>query len=81
MKKVLKKKVLQYTAVFEPAQKGGYTASVPSLPGCYTQGDTFEETLENIKEATSLYLEVVQEMKEEFPKEEGVIVAPIKVKV
>jgi predicted RNase H-like HicB family nuclease len=81
MKKVLKKKVLQYTAVFEPVKEGGYVVSIPSLPGCYTQGDTFEESLENIKEATSLYLEVMQKMKEELPKEEGVIVAPIKVKV
>ena len=55
-KKTIKKEVLQYTAIFE-AEKKGYTVSVPELPGCVSQGDTFEEALENIKEATSLYAE------------------------
>ncbi len=32
-----------YTALFEPAEEGGYTVTVPALPGCITGGDTFEE--------------------------------------
>ena len=35
----------------------GYIAEVPSLPGCYTQGDTIEEALANAKEAISLYID------------------------
>lgn len=35
----------------------GYIVEVPSLPGCYTQGDTIEEALANAKEAISLYIE------------------------
>jgi predicted RNase H-like HicB family nuclease len=35
----------------------GYFASCPSLQGCYTQGDTYEEILENIKDAISLHIE------------------------
>jgi predicted RNase H-like HicB family nuclease len=35
----------------------GYVASCPSLQGCYTQGDTYEEILENIKDAISLHIE------------------------
>jgi predicted RNase H-like HicB family nuclease len=35
----------------------GYYASCPSLQGCYTQADTYEEILENIKDAISLYIE------------------------
>ncbi len=37
----------------------GYFAYVPDLPGCQSQGDTFEEALENIREAAELYLETL----------------------
>ena len=36
----------------------GYDISVPSLPGCHSQGDTEEEALENIKDAITTYLEM-----------------------
>ncbi len=37
----------------------GYYAHVPELPGCQTQGETFEEVMGNIREATELYLETL----------------------
>ncbi len=37
--------------------KGGYYVFCPELPGCQSQGDTFEEARENIQEAVELYLE------------------------
>ena len=37
----------------------GYYAYCPELPGCQTQGDTFEEVMANIKEAAELYLETM----------------------
>lgn len=37
----------------------GYFAYCPTLPGCHSQGDTFEESLANIKEAVELYLETM----------------------
>jgi predicted RNase H-like HicB family nuclease len=37
---------------------GGFSASVPALPGCYSQGETRAEALENIREAAELWLEV-----------------------
>lgn len=36
---------------------GQYFGSVPALPGCYSQGSTLEELLDNMKEAISLHLE------------------------
>ena len=42
--------------VLEPSEEGGYTAFVPSLPGCISEGDSREEALVNIKEAIKLYL-------------------------
>ena len=41
-------------------EEGYYTATVPALPGCVTQGRTKEETLERIKEAIQGYLESLQ---------------------
>jgi len=50
-------KVLQYNAVFQEEREGGFSVWVPALPGCSSQGETFEEAVENIREAISLYLE------------------------
>ncbi|MSQ15810.1 MAG: type II toxin-antitoxin system HicB family antitoxin [Dehalococcoidia bacterium] len=61
---------LEYTVVLEPDQEeGGYTVTVPVLPGCISQGDTLEETLENIKEAIELYLDSCRKAGEEIPVE------------
>jgi predicted RNase H-like HicB family nuclease len=43
--------------VLEPSDEGGFTATVPSLPGCISEGDTTEEALQSIGEAIQLYLE------------------------
>jgi len=45
----------------EPSEEGGYTALVPALPGCISEGDSREQALENIKEAINLYLEPVED--------------------
>ncbi|MBI2591542.1 MAG: type II toxin-antitoxin system HicB family antitoxin [Candidatus Brennerbacteria bacterium] len=55
--KKIKKTVLNFNAVFIEESDGGYSVSVPSLPGCFSQGDNFEEAVKNIKEAVHLYLE------------------------
>lgn len=52
-----KRKILEYNVVFQEEQEGGYSAWVPELAGCASQGETFEEALANIKEAIDLYLE------------------------
>lgn len=43
--------------VFEPSDDGGFTALVPALPGCISEGDTLDEARRNIREAIELYLE------------------------
>jgi len=47
--------------VIEPSDEGGYTAAVPVLPGCISEGDTREEALANIQEAIQLYLEPIDD--------------------
>ena len=46
-----------YSVVVDPDEPSGYSVSVPALPGCFTQGETMEESLENAREAIALYLE------------------------
>ena len=62
--KKIKKEVLTFNAVFLEEEDGGYSVSVPALPGCFSQGDRFEEAVDNIKEAIELYLEGEHEDKE-----------------
>ncbi len=45
----------------EPSEEGGYTAIVPSLPGCISEGETKEEAIRNIREAIELYLETIED--------------------
>jgi len=45
----------------EPSEEGGYTAIVPSLPGCISEGETKEEAIRNIREAIELYLEPIED--------------------
>ena len=47
--------------ILEPSEEGGYTAIVPALPGCISEGNTREEALKNIREAIELYLEPVED--------------------
>lgn len=50
---------MRFKVVLEPSDEGGYTVYVPSLPGCISEGETVQESLENIREAIKLYLEPV----------------------
>jgi len=79
-KRCLKKKILKYVALFEPQKEGGFTVTVPSLPGCISQGDTYEESVKNIKEAMSLYLEDVscKDLENTYAPSES-FVAPVEV--
>jgi len=66
----LETKIYQYTVILEPAEEGGYTVIVPSLPGCITEGDTFEEAIKMANDAISLYLESLIAHNEPIPIED-----------
>ena len=59
---------MQYLAIIEPTQDGGYSAYVPDLPVCFTVGDTVEETKANIKEAVEIYLDELKEEGKTLPQ-------------
>ena len=52
---------MKFKIVLEVSDDGGFTAYVPSLPGCISEGETEEQALANIREAIELYLEPVED--------------------
>jgi predicted RNase H-like HicB family nuclease len=52
---------MKVKVLIRPEAVGGYSVSVPALPGCYSEGDTREEALANIREAAELWLEATTE--------------------
>lgn len=59
----------------------GYFAFSPELQGCYTQGDSYEEALENIKDAIRLHLEDKIENNEPIPEIESISLTSLEVEV
>lgn len=62
----------KYTIVIEQDEDGMYIASCPSLPGCYTQGETYEEAIQNIKDAIKLHIEARKKIGEPIPIEKAI---------
>lgn len=52
---------MRLRVILEPSDEGGYTVTVPSLPGCISEGDSVDDALLNIREAIDLYLEPVED--------------------
>jgi len=48
----------EFEVVLQPEEEGGFSVSVPALPGCHTQGETLDEALAMAKDAIEGYLEV-----------------------
>ena len=49
---------MKLQVILEASDEGGYTVSVPALPGCISEGDNIDKALANIQEAIELYLEL-----------------------
>ncbi len=67
---------MKLKVVLEPCEEGGFTVTVPSLPGCISEGETEEEAMANIREAIELYLESVEDdvtMREDMAVRELVV--------
>jgi antitoxin HicB len=60
-----------YRVLLNKEPEGGYTAIVPTLPGCITYGESTEEAIANVKEAIELYLESLVAHGELIPTEEN----------
>jgi len=66
-----------FTAVYQEAEEGGYIGFVEELPGAITQGETLEETRENLQDAIALVLEGNRVLAEEALKGQKAIREPI----
>jgi len=64
---------LQYRILLRKEPEGGYTVTVPSLPGCVTYGETVDEAIAMAREAVEVYVESLRERGEEVPTEEGLL--------
>ena len=60
------KTVLEYPAIFNKAEEGGYNVSFPDFPGCVTFGKNFEEAEEKAKELLELWIKELKANKEKI---------------
>ena len=61
--------IMRYKIVLRKSEEG-YSVSCPGLPGCWSQGDTETEALENIQDAIREYLAAVNDLQQETPEAE-----------
>lgn len=66
---MIKKKFLKYTVIYNAEPEGGFTVTVPSLPGCVTYGKDLKEAETMAKDAIKLYLESLKAHKEPIPSD------------
>jgi len=59
----------------------GYFAFCPDIEGCYTQGDTYEEVIENIKDVIKLLLEEMNETGQKLPENQNVSFTTVEVAI
>jgi len=62
-------KTYTYTIKIDPAEDGGYVVTVPALPGCVTQGESYEEAVVNAEECVQGFLEALVKAGQPLPKE------------
>ena len=65
--------------IIHKAEEGGYWVEVPALPGCFSQGETVEEALKNVREAIEAHLQALREEGQEVPGEGEVLLARVEV--
>ena len=73
-------RIYRFSVVIEK-DGDGHFAFCPELQGCYTQGDTYEEALENIRDAIRLHVEDRLESGEEITQSESVSLTSLEVAV
>ena len=66
---------LKFTILIEKNEEGSYTVTVPSLPGCITQGDTWDDAIANARETIAGYIEALRALGKPIPLEVPVEVA------
>ncbi|QQG46017.1 MAG: type II toxin-antitoxin system HicB family antitoxin [Candidatus Niyogibacteria bacterium] len=73
-------KYLNFSVIIEE-DKDGFFAFCPELRGCYTQGNTYEEALKNIKDAIKLHLADIEKNREKLERPKSISLATVEVAV
>ncbi len=68
---------MEYTVILHKAEEGGYWAEVPALEGCFSQGETVEESIINIKEAIESHIMVLGEEGKQPPNDQIMILSSV----
>lgn len=74
------KKEYRFTVLIVPCEEGGYFAMCPAFPGCHVEGETYEETLQEMRRAIDAFIEDYIEEGEAIP-EDDVTITTLKVAV
>ena len=64
---------MQYSVVVHNTKEGGFWVDVPALPGCYSQGESVDESLQNVTEAIELYLESLRDEGRDAPPDSEIV--------
>ena len=70
---------MEYTVILHAAEEGGYWVEVPALSGCFSQGETIDAALANIREAIELHIEGLKEEGQEVPRDQGFVIGRVEV--
>ena len=65
--------IMNYSVIVHEAEEGGYWVEAPALPGCYSQGETLDDALDNVKESIALYLEALMDDDRRIPMDSDVV--------
>jgi antitoxin HicB len=60
----------EYTIILQPEPEGGYSVTVPALPGCFTQGRTIDEAAQRAREAIEVHLDGLIKRGRPVPEED-----------
>jgi predicted RNase H-like HicB family nuclease len=72
---------MDYTVILHEAEEGGYWVEVPSLPGCFSQGETVDEALKNSGDAIRSHVEALREDGQDVPEDRGFLLSRVTVPV
>ena len=68
---------MDYTLIIHPAEEGGYWAEVAALSGCFVQGETIEDLMDDAPAAIASHIEALRGDGREVPEPRSVIIATV----
>lgn len=77
---MVEKREYRFTIIIEPCEEGGYFAMCPAFPGCHVEGETYEETMNEMRNAVNAFIADYMEANESLPDDE-ITITSLKVAV